>query len=86
MVAAQAYHGLFIEMKRKPNKLTKNQEDWMRRLYLAGYCVRVAWSGEEAIELVKEYFHTNTAEKKALCIRGRNLKKSTRGRKSKYDK
>jgi len=47
--------GLYIEMKIKPNKLTPEQKDWIKFLQDAGYEVKVAWSADEAIVILKEY-------------------------------
>lgn len=49
------YHGLAIEIKVKPNKLTPKQLEMCRILHGLGHCVRVAWSGDEAIEIFKAY-------------------------------
>ena len=47
--------GLFIEMKRKPNKLTEEQYDVGKYLEHAGYRRVVAYSADEAIAAIKEY-------------------------------
>ena len=57
------YHGLFVELKVKPNKPTEKQErmiDWLR---LRGFRVKVSYSFEEFCEAVKDYFN-NFGEKK----------------------
>jgi hypothetical protein len=48
-------HGLFIEMKIKPNKLTAHQVFFCSGLKEVGYAVFVAWSADEAINIIKEY-------------------------------
>ena len=49
------YHGLFIEFKRHPNKLSAEQLEWQDRLTKAGYCYRVCWSLEEAQLLLENW-------------------------------
>lgn len=49
------YHGLYIELKIKPNKLSKEQLDMLKLLHSLGHCAKVAWSGEEAIRIFREY-------------------------------
>lgn len=49
------YHSLKIEFKVRPNKLTPNQLEICKILHSLGHCVRVAWSGDEAIEIFKAY-------------------------------
>ena len=49
------YHGLFIEMKAKPNKLTELQEAECAALEASGYCVRVCFSSAEAIQSIEHY-------------------------------
>ena len=47
--------GLFIEMKVNNNKCTENQKKWIRNLLQYGYQVKVAYSADEAINIIKEY-------------------------------
>jgi hypothetical protein len=49
------FHGLIIELKIKPNKVTPAQEEMGKVFHSLGWCVRVAWSGDEAIELFRTY-------------------------------
>lgn len=49
------YIGLYIEMKIKPNKLTKNQKLWLRALREAGHFTAVCYDWEEAKNLIEEY-------------------------------
>lgn len=46
--------GLWIEMKRKPNKPDESQEKMIRYLE-CGYEVRVCYSADEAINVIKAY-------------------------------
>ncbi len=48
-------HGLFIEMKIKPNKPTKNQLYWMGRLEAEGYETAVCYSWIEAKDKIINY-------------------------------
>ena len=47
--------GLFLEMKRKPNKITREQSLMIEYLLSAGYRVKVCWSSEQAITWIKDY-------------------------------
>jgi len=47
--------GMAIEMKIKPNKLSKNQIDWATLMGNYGYDIRVAYSADEAIEFTKQH-------------------------------
>lgn len=47
--------GLFIEMKRKPNKLSLEQAEFMLALQAQGYKAEVAWSAEEALKIILDY-------------------------------
>ena len=49
------YHGLRIEMKVKPNRTTKDQEEGLNRLAKAGYVVKVCYSAAEAIQTIEAY-------------------------------
>lgn len=55
------YHGLYVELKVKLNKLSTTQIEVGKLLSALGYLVRVAWSGEEAIEIIKTYLATSKA-------------------------
>lgn len=48
-------YGLFIEMKVGRNKCTDNQKKWIRNLLEQGYEVKVCYSCEEAIQIIKRY-------------------------------
>lgn len=49
------YIGLYIEMKVKPNKPTENQKQWLRALREAGHFTAVAYTWEEAKNLIEKY-------------------------------
>lgn len=46
---------LFIEMKVGRNKCTDNQKKWIKALIGQGYEVKVCYSCEEAIQIIKRY-------------------------------
>jgi hypothetical protein len=48
--------GCALELKRKPNDISKRQADWLRRLAKVGWCTEVCWSTEELIEITEFYF------------------------------
>ncbi|NBW32041.1 MAG: VRR-NUC domain-containing protein [bacterium] len=55
-VPAGEYHGLWIELKVKPNKPSPEQQDWIRKLILAGYRVEVVYDDwDRARRLVEAY-------------------------------
>lgn len=54
-VARGGYHGLFIEMKVKPNKPTENQKQWIELLNNNGYLAVVCYGFEEAKKVIDEY-------------------------------
>ena len=54
-VARKGYHGLYIEMKVKPNRPTENQKNWLRALRAAGHLTAVAYDWEEAKNLIEDY-------------------------------
>lgn len=51
------YHALYIEMKIKPNRLSPEQADYLRHLNQCGNYAVVAWSADEAIEILEKYLH-----------------------------
>jgi hypothetical protein len=53
------YHGLFIEMKSKDTKgrVSKEQKPWLEYLESVGYKVAVAWSADEAIQIIEDYLN-----------------------------
>jgi hypothetical protein len=54
-IPSGGYHGLFIEMKFNRNKLTDLQKEFGKFATQQGYCCKVAYSAEEAIEIIDEY-------------------------------
>lgn len=56
-IPLNGYHGLWCELKIKPNDLSQEQRSIGQLLHGFGYCMRVAWSGDEMIEIFKEYLY-----------------------------
>lgn len=54
-VARQGFHGLFVEMKVKPNKTTVDQQEWIAALRNQGYRCEVCYSWIEAVQTIWEY-------------------------------
>ena len=55
-VPKNGYHGLFIEMKYGSNKVTENQEKFLRNAANVGYAVSVCYSANEAIKRIEDYY------------------------------
>lgn len=51
------YHGLYIEMKVRPNKPTDEQLEFIRWLVEQGNCAKVCYSAEEAIDTITWYYN-----------------------------
>lgn len=49
------FNGLFIEMKRKPNKLTSGQTAFGVEMTRRGYLATVCFSADEAIKVIRDY-------------------------------
>lgn len=54
------YFGLYIEMKYGKNKPTDQQRDFMNDMIGAGYDAKVAYSADEAIEILQKYLKMQT--------------------------
>lgn len=54
-VARGKFHGLYIEMKYGTGKTTKAQEEFMSMLREQGYKTAVAYSAEQAREIIRHY-------------------------------
>lgn len=54
-IANHFYHGLYIEMKVKPNTPTTSQREMMNQLHANGYKCSVCYSLDEFMEIVNEY-------------------------------
>ena len=54
-VARGTYHGLYIEMKFGKNTPTDNQVKWLKTLKNQGYATALAYSCDEAIDVLTNY-------------------------------
>lgn len=54
-VARGGFHGLFIEMKVKPNKPTTEQKEFQSAVELQGYATSVCYSWVEAAMCIERY-------------------------------
>ncbi len=52
---SKVVHGLYIEMKIRPNGLSPEQKEWKEYFNSVGYETHVAWSGEQCIDILKNY-------------------------------
>ena len=50
-----AYKGLALELKIKPNKPNENQKKWLLELSLLGWFCKIAYSFDEAKEIIDNY-------------------------------
>ena len=62
LIPSNGYHALFIEMKFKKNKLTPEQREFFDFATQQGYCCKVAYSADEAIEIIDDYLGLNDDE------------------------
>ena len=53
------YKGLALELKIKPNKPTPAQKEWLLELSILGWLCKVAYSLDEAIEIIDNYTNEN---------------------------
>ncbi len=49
------FHGFYIEMKRKGNKPSSEQIQWLKSLKSRGYATAICYSADEAIEKIQKY-------------------------------
>lgn len=59
-VARGGYHGLYFELKIKPNRLTPGQRAEIDALRADGYRAEVCWSWQECSELLTEYLESGS--------------------------
>jgi len=55
MKPARGFHGLFVELKVKPNKLTDKQEEFLQKAKAERYATAVCYSFEEFVKVVTQY-------------------------------
>ena len=60
-VARGRFHGLWIEMKRKPNRTSDAQRAWLDALRHYGHCAVVCWSAQEAQQSIMAYLEQEGA-------------------------
>lgn len=53
--SVHGHHGLYVEMKYDKNTPTKEQREYMRMLQAAGYRTAVAYSAEEAKDIIRSH-------------------------------
>lgn len=49
------FHGLYIEMKSKEGKLSREQMQWLQLLQSEGFCALCCYGADKAIELIELY-------------------------------
>ena len=54
-VSRNKYHGLFIELKAKDGKATKEQQEWITNLRVQSYAAEVCHEWREAVECLCRY-------------------------------
>ena len=54
-VSRGGYHGLYIELKAKDGRPTKEQKDFIAAVEQEGYFAVVAYGGEEASKIIERY-------------------------------
>ncbi len=54
-VSRGGYHGLYIELKAKDGRPTKEQKDFIAAVEQEGYLAVVAYGGEEAAKIIEGY-------------------------------
>ena len=57
----RTWGGLFVEMKRKPNKPTPEQEEWIARLRASGYMAVVCYGAADAQQCIMAYLQQDGA-------------------------
>ena len=57
------YHGMYIELKVKPNRPTLEQKWWLEQLSNAGYFTCVCYGWEEASLTIEKYLSLNDGER-----------------------
>lgn len=56
-IPMHGYHGLFIEMKAKSGRTSKEQDNWIKALETFGYKAVVCVGWEAARDELEEYLH-----------------------------
>lgn len=61
-VARGGYHGLYIELKALDGKPTTEQQEFITAVCEQGYCGRVCYGGDAAVNLIIEYLNLKPKE------------------------
>ena len=59
------FHGLWIEMKVKPNRTTQSQRKWLTALHEQGYKTKVCYGQDEAWDCIMEYLDIISEKEKS---------------------
>jgi hypothetical protein len=51
------FDGLAIELKTETGKVTKEQEEFMRKLTDRGWACEVCWSVDEFVKIIDKYYN-----------------------------
>jgi len=51
------FHGLFLELKRKPNVVSDEQKEFLAFVKAQDYCAVVGWSFEEGRDWILHYLN-----------------------------
>lgn len=62
-IPRHGFAGLFLELKAPRGTTSPEQRDWLAFLAAVGYAVAVAWSADEAFEIVSTYVDTTPCER-----------------------
>lgn len=67
-IPTNGWPGLFIELKRTPNKLTPEQDRMLTELSENGYKTAVCWCADEAMDTVLDYLGADIREKRTSIL------------------
>lgn len=56
-IPSGGFHGAYIEMKVKPNKVTPEQSAFLNFVSSQGYATRIAWSADDALSFIGDYLN-----------------------------
>lgn len=64
-VARGGFHGLYVEMKRRGERLRPEQREFEAFVAMQGYCTRIAYSGREAVEMIVRYLRADEKKERS---------------------
>lgn len=67
-IPSHGWPGLFIELKRAPNKLTPEQDRMLTELSENGYKTAVCWCATEAMDTVLDYLGADIREERGSIL------------------